>query len=236
MEINQELSAFLVQIAPDVYRPFLTPDGKLLVILNKVLYGCIESARLFYLHISTTLINFGFVPNAYDICVFNKVMHGKQCTITIHVDDLKISCADPRGVEDVIQELTRVYKKVNVYDDKLIDYLGMIFDYSEAGVVKISMQKMISKLLGEVEVDGTVKTPAAHNLFQVSEGGVVLQGKVAERFHSAVATLLYIAKRGRPDILTAVSFLTTRVQAPTQEDYNKLMRCLKYLNGTQNWC
>jgi len=43
--------------------------------------------------------------------------------------------------------------------------------------------------------------------------------------------MLYLAKRVRPDILQPVIFLSTRVQEPTTDDWCKLERCLKYLNG-----
>ena len=42
-----------------------------------------------------------------------------------------------------------------------------------------------------------------------------------------------MTKRGRPDILTAVSFLTTRVKSPNMGDYKKLKRLGSYLNGTK---
>jgi len=38
----------------------------------------------------------------------------------------------------------------------------------------------------------------------------------------------------RPDLLLAISFLTTRVQNSTQQDLCKLMRVLKYLNATKD--
>ena len=47
-----------------------------------------------------------------------------------------------------------------------------------------------------------------------------------------MAKLLFIAKRGRPDILTAISFLTTRVTKPNVDDWGKLKRTLQYLKGT----
>jgi hypothetical protein len=37
-------------------------------------------------------------------------------------------------------------------------------------------------------------------------------------YHSLTVKLLYFSKRIRPDLLTVVSFLTTRVQKPTSED------------------
>jgi hypothetical protein len=42
-------------------------------LLQKELYGCIESAKLFYDHVSKMLMDFGFVRNPYDVCVFNKM-------------------------------------------------------------------------------------------------------------------------------------------------------------------
>jgi hypothetical protein len=55
-----------------------------------------------------------------------------------------------------------------------------------------------------------------------------------EKFHTATAQLLYLSKRIRPDLQLAVSFLTTRVQNPTKQDEDKLMRVLRYLNSTKD--
>jgi hypothetical protein len=48
------------------------------------------------------------------------------------------------------------------------------------------------------------------------------------------AKLLYLAKRARPDILTIVSFLCTRVTASTIEDWKKLFILLGYLHATKD--
>jgi hypothetical protein len=72
---------------------------------------------------------------------------------------------------------------------------------------------------------------------RVVEGGKetvdTINDEDKEEFHSRVAKLLYLAKRARPDILCAVIFLTTRVQMPTEQDLGKLLRVLKYINGTR---
>jgi hypothetical protein len=47
-----------------------------------------------------------------------------------------------------------------------------------------------------------------------------------------VYQILFAANRVRRDIQTAMLFLTTRVKAPDQDDWGKLVRVLKYLNGT----
>lgn len=47
--------------------------------------------------------------------------------------------------------------------------------------------------------------------------------------------LLFVVKRVRPDILLAVSFLTTIVNNPDCDDWNMMMRVLGYLTETMEY-
>jgi hypothetical protein len=123
---------------------------------------------------------------------------------------------------------------VTRHDGEIIDYLGMEFDYSIPGVVKVSMNGMIEEALDDWGITDTAITPAKSKLFLSNDKSPKLEEKDRERFHSMVAKMLYIAKRGRPDIITAVAALTTRVDRATVEDMEKLVRVLKYLNGTKD--
>jgi hypothetical protein len=147
-----------------------------------------------------------------------------------------IACVDHKGIQLVVDMLNKVYTKANVCDGKVIDYLGMIFDFSIDDEVTIGMEHMVHEILQEMDiVDGAVsKTPAASYLFDVDEKSELLNNNMRERFHSHVAKLLFMAKRARPDILTAVSYLTTRVQKSTISDWRKLVRVARYLNGTKS--
>jgi hypothetical protein len=51
-------------------------------------------------------------------------------------------------------------------------------------------------------------------------------------YHHNAAKLLFLSKRARPDVQTAVAFLSTRVKLPDADDSKKLARTLKYLRGT----
>jgi len=62
----------------------------------------------------------------------------------------------------------------------------------------------------------------------------LLSNEKSDRFHSIVAKLLYISKRGRLDIQLTVAFLCTRVSCCTEQDWSKLKRLLQYLHRTQN--
>jgi len=77
--------------------------------LKKALYGTLQAALLFWKLLSDTLQEWGFEINAYDQCVANKVIEGKQCTILWHVDDLKISHLSKHIVEDILRKLTNKF-------------------------------------------------------------------------------------------------------------------------------
>ena len=84
------------------------------VTLQKALYGCLKSALLFYRKLVTEIVGQGFELNPYDPCVANKIVNGKQMTITWHVDDLKISHVDAREVTRIIKWFKLIYGKVRV--------------------------------------------------------------------------------------------------------------------------
>jgi hypothetical protein len=111
----------------------------------------------------------------------------------------------------------------------------MIFNFNIPGEVSISMGGMIDEFLSEVGVsdDAKAESPAANYLFEIDESAQLLDENDKGNLHSSVAKALYMAKRGRPDILTAVSFLTTRVNCPNTGDYKKLKRLSSYLNSTK---
>ena len=79
----------------------------------------------------------------------------------------------------------------------------------------------ILKCLPEV-LNGTYTTPTADHLFEVQDNAPKLNKERAEVFHCVMAQLLFIVQCGRPDLRTAVSFLTKRVQAPDEDEYEKL--------------
>ena len=99
------------------------------------------------------------------------------------------------------------------------------------------MDDYVSDLVNEKPSDmddRIANTPAASHLFQVNGEALKLDDEKSELFHHLVAKLLYLSKRSRPDLLTCVSFLCTRVKSPDVDDYKKLNRCLNYLKDTQD--
>ena len=71
MRLDKVMTAFLLKIDPS-YKEFVEPSGTCVVELDKALYGCVEAAAMWYQELRKTLLEFGFVENAYDVCVFNR--------------------------------------------------------------------------------------------------------------------------------------------------------------------
>jgi hypothetical protein len=89
----------------------VTKSGKKVihVQLTKAMYGCIKAARLFWENLTAHLKTMGFVVNDYNMCIANKIIDGKQCTICWHVDDLKISHESQEVLENIVKELEGVF-------------------------------------------------------------------------------------------------------------------------------
>jgi len=229
MVLDPICSAILMKVDP-TYEAYLDENGSITVKLIKALYGCIESALLWYEHLSNSLLEIGFKQNPQDACVFNLGEGENQCTFCVYVDDAMITCKDEKIIDDVIEKLTERYEKITSKDGLVHNYIGMTFDFSKEDEVSITMDGYIKEILNSYKVTGTAATPALSYLFEVRDSSL-LDKERADAFHSRTAKLLYLAKRVRPEILPTVNFLSTRVKSPTEDDWNKLDRCLKYLNG-----
>jgi Reverse transcriptase (RNA-dependent DNA polymerase) len=105
MRINKYLTNVLTSIDPS-YKKFVNANGTCVVKLKKALYGCVESAKLWYDKISSDLTNLGFKRNETDICVFNRIeINNKQTTLVIHVDDMMITSTDNKNVDKILVKL-----------------------------------------------------------------------------------------------------------------------------------
>lgn len=228
MILDKKISECLRNLDPR-YQAYTTRKGTIIVRLKKALYGCRESGLLWFQTLSRFLSSKGYIANPYNKCVMNKVSGQIQTTCALYVDDIFISGTDERIVDELINDLRAEFKEISVTQGREHSYIGMHFVFDrDRRCVDIDMNGYVSDILETYEVEGTSPSPASRELFMTSESPALDEDEKA-RFHTVVANLVYLAKRTRPDILTAISFLSTRVQNPTKADSQKLNRVLKYL-------
>ena len=246
MLINPQLAALLYDINPEMAE-FKRKDGSVVVELDRALYGCIQSAQLWHQDLSSTLIAAGFTPNPSDVCIFNRTVLGRQTTVVVYVDDLLITAKKQSDADSVIAVLEEKYKELKIHRGLSHNYLGMVLDFATPGVVKVNQIGMVEDIIKTAPLSAAAPTlgdpthaaprqpttPAAQYLFDITPDLEAASAALRKAAHSTIAKILFIAGRGRPDLLTLVALLTKRVKAPTQEDLNKLARGIQYMEATK---
>ena len=78
------------EIVPEE-RKFLLSNGSNIVELDKALYGCLQSGKLWYENLKDLLYSIGFRCNHYSKCVFIK-QNGSAISawLLVYVDDLML--------------------------------------------------------------------------------------------------------------------------------------------------
>ncbi len=232
----------LVEIAPEVYGQHVVYENGRKVLYVQVLraiYGMLIAALLWYKQFRGALEKDGLEFNPCDPCVANKMVNGKQHTIRFHVDDLMSSHVEPKVNDEFLKWLNDMHGKhgeVKATRGDCHDHLGMNFDFSEKGKVKLDMIKYVENMVDEFSVkfgpDDSVSSPAADDLFAKGKGSELDPAR-AQEFHTFVAKGLFACKRARPDIQPTIAALCTRVKSPNTDDWRKLVRLQKYLHCTR---
>ena len=239
MKFRGQFADIMCEVDPKHKENIVFEKGKkvLYVQVVRAIYGCIESTMLWYNLYVDTLKELGFELNPYDRCVANKIVNGSQCTMAWYVDDNKLSHKDPKVVDSILKEMTDRFGELTTTQGDEHVFLGMKLKLNKKEKsYAVNMSNQIEETVqafGE-KIDGTVSTPAAKYLFNVPDNDEELDEERKERFHSVVAKLLYIMKRARPDLETAVAFLCTRVSSCGLSDWKKLRRLLQYAKNTSS--
>jgi hypothetical protein len=187
---------------PDVTE-YIRDDGKLVVKLDKEMYRLIQSSKLRYKELSGFLMSKGFKKFPSDKCIFVKRMsNGKYVLALLYVDGILIMSelsSDRQWVKDILEQR---YDKVTATENERLPYLGMTIIKTENGF-EIRMKSYIEetlKLHGKRVREYVV--PATQSLFKVDMESKSVEDNI--KFHSIIVKLLYLGKRGRPDILIPV--------------------------------
>ena len=114
-------------------------NGKKVLYLQllKALYGFLRSALLWYELYSSKLQGMGFVLNPYDTCVANKIINGKQCSISYYMDGNISTHAEQQVLEEVVQMVEKDVGKIAVSRGNTHTFLGMQITFNENGTVSI---------------------------------------------------------------------------------------------------
>ena len=230
MTFDPTLTAIILQIFPEMQD--FVEQGRLSVQLLKALYGCKQSGKLWYLHLTNVLTEIGFHFHPLDPCVMTR----GSTIVTIYVDDMLLLSTEKKPLKEVEASLKEKFQEIKCELTNEFSYLGMHIAICEDKVI-ISMEKFIDdflKLYGNLSTRHYV-TPTLTTFCEIDMKAPLLGEKRKKIFHTIVAKLLYLSKRVRLDLLLSVTFLATRVKSPTEDDWCKLIRIVGYLQATHKF-
>jgi hypothetical protein len=207
--------------------------GSIIVKLRKVVYRTVQAARLWYNRLSTVLRGGGFKENAYVACVFYRRVGPSIIIVTTHVDELLLISSDVEGVHHVERILRSAFTNININRDS-VDYLGIKISKTGKGI-QVSLSGFIDdckhdKIATDVR---PYSAPAKHDLFSPGDSEPLDEVR-ATKFHLMTAKLMFAANRVRPAILTAVTYLSSKVSGPAMCDWNALLHLLGYFKKTKD--
>ena len=87
------VALLLLEIEPRWKKHLRKENNKwvIYVLCNKAIYGTMNAALLAYKKLAKLFMDWGFVMNPYDPCVWNKSLNGEQLTLMHHIGDLLLS-------------------------------------------------------------------------------------------------------------------------------------------------
>ena len=213
-------------------------NGKKVLYLQllKALYGTLRAALLWYELYVTKLQALGFELNPYDLCVANKQVNGKQCSVGWYVDDNFASHDDQKVLDELLDSVRETVGAITCTTGSTHDFLGMNITFNDDGTAHVKMREYVQACIDAFpgELRKQCNTPARTDLFTVKRHSNPLPKDQADTFRSIVMKIMYLGQRCRLDLQTALAFLCTRVDKPTEEDWEKLRRLISYMNNTKD--
>jgi len=222
------------KLYPKYTDAYVMEDGSMLFELQRYIYGLAESPNKFNELLDTHLKKLGFTQLKADRCSYHLDGKHSKILISVHVDDLLVSCATLKGQKWLEESLGKSFELV-AQRGKVISYLGMTIEYDrEKSKLQLSQEGMVKDLLKKYNCDGIKKppkTPAIQSIFD--DPSTLSNNPLVDRkkFLSFIMSLMFIARFTRHDILFPTTILATRSSSPRQSDWSHAMRIARYLSS-----
>ena len=209
--------------------------------LHKSLYGLKQAPRQWYKKFNEFMSNSGYNRCDMDHCCYVKKFVDSYIILALYVDDMLIAGSSMTEINRLKQQLAENFEMKDLGPAKQI--LGMrIFRNKSEGILKLSQEKYIEKLLNRFDVGDakTRNTPLGTHLKfskkQSPQTGEEESHMSKVPYASAVGSLMYAMVCTRPDIAHAVGVVSRFLSNPGKEHWEGVKWILRYLKGTSGMC
>ena len=171
IKLDKDVVQVLMELHPDVYEPYVLPDGSLIVEMDKLMYGYVEAPYYWYLTISSVFIAAGYKQCLKDPCVFTKEVDGMKAICALTVDDcMFFTTRNEKFIEDQITMLQDAFKEITVErtGEAGIGIIGMHMIRKEKKVI-LTQPKWENKVKEEFNVESRSPNPALNDMLNDDE-------------------------------------------------------------------
>jgi hypothetical protein len=228
--LDTSVSGMLVKLNPGKWKNYLRSDNKILVEMDKLIYGYREAAYYWYQELTKMFIQGGYKVCMKDKCVTILREGGLLCMCATTIDDLVVVISRDISWRKRLTDLCKnSFGGYTLEEGKTLNIIGMSveLDY-DAHSATIQQRHFVAKL---IESTGTTKravSPALDQLFEDDPNSPLLKDQL--QFLSVNASCMFGAKRTYPEILPETTYLASKYYKATEADWIKLRRVVEYMN------
>jgi rRNA-processing protein FCF1 len=233
MIVNKQNVDILLEQKPEL-RQFVRSNGTIITKVQKALYGLKEAGKLFRDKLVSLFDDFGLQQINSNKCIFKKELaNGKTFYVCVYVDDVIIATDDEETRLAFLKHCEKDFPGISMNSDDAFSFLGMAisFDYKKR-IIRYDNSLYIQELAETYEISEDSNTPFNQSFMSNDPEDIHMDN--VKRYKSLVMSLFYVAKRTRPDILFAVSYLATKCAEPTESLFEKAKKVLSYLKSTKS--
>jgi hypothetical protein len=234
--LNGDLEELIYMNTP----PGVEADDDECVLLQKSLYGLVQSARQFFKKFSAVLRQLGMTQSNIEPCVFHQETHLGILIVAVYVDDCYVIGTDA-SLQKFIVDIQAAGFKIKI-EDKPTDYLSCEIKFNSdktcAWLGQPHLVKRLEKSFGSlIKGNYNYLTPGTPS-FSVVRPSSEAEKISPERqtiYRSAVGTLLQFVKHSRPDIANPVRELSKCMDGATEAAFKEMCRIVKFVLDTREF-
>lgn len=211
---------------------FVRPNGQTICVLKKALYGLRQAGKVWYDSLCKHLVEYGLAKSKKDPALFTMGQGVDLLLVGLYVDDVTV-VGRLEVREQFIDFVAKCFQKIKLQKNpREFTLLGMSFAYQRDGPLLVSQPGLEDEFVRNMGgLDDRMAMTPYRTTNNSTDRGEALGMERHTEFRSGVARLLYLASHTRPDVLTAVVYLTTRQLEPRVEDWLDLVHIAKYLRN-----
>ena len=226
MWLSKQIADVFIKLRPE-WEKFRRADGRMLVELDKLIYGYKEAAFYWYKYFTEILTRHGYTKSTWDPCVLFKHSAEGSILVGIVVDDCQVAASSAALIDEFVAMCNSELRGITVERGTTLSFLGMNYDLSVPGECRVTQCKYAQDLHQMVPEAKLVDHPYSSDFSAVPPEDDPPCDR--NRFRSVTMMCAYGANRTTPQIKFGIGVLATVLMTATLTHWSRLLRICGYI-------